>query len=533
MKLSVRISLVIWLLSLVISTVFAFANYQYQLQQATKQYQYLTSQLAQTASNTSAIAAYLADTELAQQVVDGLVENDLVTAASINVPSENLMISAGLSLQQSQAININLNNPFFEEEIIGRLTVIPNAQFIRGQVTSSALQNAYLLMGLGFILAVAVGLFVRSKLTQPIKKLADAVTLVDPSTPEFNSPINIGYKQKDEISALAHKTNGLIGALKQQFMSERELREETEELQKRFRLLFEQATAGIALLSNEGDITIGNPAFFQLFGEEVEGQSFANLFESPGLVKKQINLLSDDNEDSQVDIDLIYLQNEEKRYLHCLFSSISDARKAERNDSKQLVEVIIYDITHRKTEEVKARYEADHDSLTGLLNRRSGSIKLNELLKEQYEHKSTFALMMIDLDKFKPINDTYGHDVGDDVLQAISARLLKGTEEEDRTPVNIRWGGDEFIIGLRLNDTNLLPAYTERLIEMISAPIEINDDLQVKVGASVGVIILEPEQQSENEVLEALITRADELMYETKQQNAKRYTIVKYQASSD
>lgn len=530
MKLSVRISLVIWLLSLVISTVFAFLNYQFQLQQATQQYQELTARLAETANRTSAIAAYLADTELAQQVVDGLVDNDLVAAASINMPTENLLISAGDTSPRSQAINIDLKDPFTETEMVGRLTVIPNARFIQQQVTSSALQNAYLLIGLGLILAVAVGLFVRSKLTQPIKKLADAVTLVDPSTPEFNSPIDIGYKQKDEISALARKTNGLIGALKQQFMSERELREATEELQRRFRLLFEQATAGIALLSNEGDITIGNPAFYQLFGEEVEGHNFANLFESPGLVKKQINMLSEDNADSQIDIDLTYLQNDEKRYLHCLFSSISDSRKAEREESHQLVEVIIYDITHRKTEEVKARYEADHDSLTGLLNRRSGSLQLSELLKTRQEKQSTFVLMMVDLDKFKPINDTYGHDVGDDVLQAISTRLLNNAEEEGGTAVNIRWGGDEFLIGLMLNDTNELSAFTEALIETISAPIEINENLQVQVGASVGVIILEPEQQA---ILEALITRADELMYETKQQKAKRYTIVNYAVSSD
>ena len=523
MKLSLRISLVIWLLSLVISTVFAFLNYQFQLQQATKQYQELTAQLAETANRTSAIAAYLADSELAQQVVEGLAENDLEAAA-------NLLISAGRQpLLESRGINIDLVDPFTETEVVGRLTVIPNASFIQQQVTSSALQNAYLLIGLGFILAVAVGLFVRTKLTFPIKKLADAVTLVDPSTPEFNSPIYIAYKQKDEISALARKTNGLIGALKQQFMSERELREATEELQRRFRLLFEQATAGIALLSIEGNITIGNPAFYQLFGEDVEGKNFANLFESPGLVKKQINMLNEENADSQVDSDLTYLQNDEKRYLHCLFSSISDSRKAEREGSQQLVEVIIYDITHRKTEEVKARYEADHDSLTGLLNRRSGSIQLNDLLKARQENNTTFALMMIDLDKFKPINDTYGHDVGDDVLQAISTRLLDKNQGSSAS-VNIRWGGDEFLIGLTLEGTDELSAYTEALIETISTPIEINDDLQVQVGASVGVIILEPKQKAH---LEALITKADELMYETKQQKAKRYTIVNYDTSSD
>ncbi|MBF7074406.1 diguanylate cyclase [Glaciecola sp. MH2013] len=523
MKLSVRISLVIFLLSLAISTVFASFNYYYQLKAATQQYQELTTQLATSAVNTAGIAAYLIDTELAQEVVDGLTANDLIASASITISSEELTISAGESKASRQKIEAVIRNPFIEDDIIGLLEVLPNVEFIELQASSASLENAYLLMGLSFIIAVAVGLYVRMKLTYPLKALADAVSLIDTDKPEAITPINTGYKHNDEIMALSQKTNSLISALKIQFLSERELREATEELQKRFRLLFEQATAGIGLLDSQGKISIANPAFQSLFGSDVEGLNFANLFESPKLVKKQISLLSASSGVSQVNIDLVLLNGTEKRYLHCLFSSIQDTRLNTRAESEQLVEVIVYDVTDRKKQEAKARYEADHDSLTGLLNRRSGAQKLNELLLKQHNEKQLFALMMIDLDKFKPINDTHGHDTGDLVLQNISRQVQELSHKYES--VIARWGGDEFVVGLAFKDAEFLPIFTEELIEKISTEIEVNSELSVQVGASVGVIVLRAEQEAS---LDMLISKADDLMYETKKQKAKRYTIVDF-----
>ncbi len=524
MKLSVRISVVIGVLSLMISTVFSSVNYYFQLQKTTTQYQQLTKQLANNAESTSSIAAYLIDKELGQEVVNDLVANDLITAASITIVGEDTEITAGTHSDSIDLINLPLMDPFADEEVIGSIQLTPNIAFIEAQAQNVSLQNAFLLLALSIIIAISVGYYVRLKLTLPVKELSQALGLIDTSQPLQMSPIDIGYNEKDEIGALSEKTNILIQALKKQFLSERQLRESTEELQRRFRLLFEHATAGIALLSHDGVVKIGNSAFHQLFGKNVSEQNFASLFESPMLVSKQLKKLYKGTLESQVDIDLVLLGENDKCYVHCLFSTIHDVRRHDRDNTEQMIEVIMYDITYRKQREQKARYEADHDALTGLLNRRSGTKKLSTLLAQQQQDKTDlFALMMVDLDKFKPINDTYGHDIGDLVLNTISQRISSlSTQFESLT---IRWGGDEFVIGVRVPDKLAIQSYTEELIENVSSPIEANSTLNVQVGASVGVVVIS-KQQCKN--IDSLIGRADELMYDTKQQWAKRYTIVDF-----
>jgi GGDEF domain-containing protein/HAMP domain-containing protein len=549
MKLSLRISLVIGLLSLAISTIFASFNYSYQLRQVTTQNQQLVQQLSDTANGTSAIAAYLVDEELGQDVVDGLANNDLIMTATIRTVSDGIVITSGKSTNAISSINTKLYNPFSPEEIIGTLEVVPNLDFIKSQATSTSLQNAFLLVGLSVIIAAAVGVYVRLKLTKPIKQLSDAVEGIDTEAPESITPIDIAYTQKNEISSLSNKTNLLISALKQQFLSERQLRESTEELQRRFRLLFEQATAGIGLLSADGKINIANPALSQLFGKELDGQDFPALFDSPGVIQDQIKLLVSATGVSQTDLDVELTVGIEKRFLHCIFSSINDVRSESREDSEQLVEVIIYDITHRKKREEKARYEADHDSLTGLLSRRAGLERLGQKLGIQSEdvlseNQSVFVLMMIDLDKFKPVNDTHGHDVGDVVLKQISQRIIASGVDDNA--VNIRWGGDEFLLGMSFDKDDLLDAaqfsdpellesalidsvklknQVELLINAISSEVVIDAELSVQVGASVGVVLLAPNKNAD---IDSLITCADELMYATKKQEAERYTIVNY-----
>jgi diguanylate cyclase (GGDEF)-like protein/PAS domain S-box-containing protein len=540
MKLSLQMSLVIGGLSLAISLIFAGFNYNFQLEKIKLQNQQLVQQLSNNAKTTSSISVYLPDPELGQEVVDGLARNDLITSASIRMASDGTVITAGEPSLAISSINTPLYNPFIPDELIGTLEVVPNANFIKSLASISSMQNAYLLVGLSFIIAAAVGLYVRLKLTQPIRLLADAVQRIDTSAPEHIQPIDINYTKRNEISSLSRKTNMLISALKQQFLSERELRESTEELQRKFRLLFEQSTAGIGLLSPDGQITIANPAFNQLFEKNVTGQDFAKLFSTPGVIKDQIQLLVNATGVSQTDTDIELMVGSEKRYMHCIFSSIKDARVEERESSEHLVEVIIYDITHRKKREEKARYEADHDSLTGLLSRRAGLEHLSQKLALQMqtttnENLTVFALMMIDLDKFKPVNDNYGHDVGDIVLRQVSQRIIASST--DANAVNIRWGGDEFLLGMSITigeltdntalvDSIKIKSQVEQLIEAISDEVVIDSELSVQVGASVGVVLLPPNQQAE---IDSLITRADELMYITKKQKAKRYTIVTHQ----
>ncbi|MFC4701467.1 diguanylate cyclase domain-containing protein [Glaciecola siphonariae] len=519
MSLSLRISLIIGFIAIAISSAVAFLHFNIQLDHSKEQSENLVRQMAQNDQGTSSIAAYLLDTELADEIVEGLANNDLIAFASITAHSEQLAL-AGINPRSQNNVVVSLKNPFDEAEQIGLLTVYPDLRFIQAQASSNSIQTAITLIALSASIAIIVGIFVHFKLTSPLRSLSEEFESVDTSNPEVMSLVDINYSGHDEIGKLIVKTNNLISALQSRFRSEKILRQTNDELQKRFRLLFEQATAGIALISGTGEITIANPAFKELFGKHVLLKAFADLFHEPQKVHIELDKLRHSDGFSQIDVDFVSMKEGKKRYLHCLFSRILDSREVAREDSENLIEVIVYDVTKRREQELKTRYEADHDSLTGLMNRRSGLGSLQLQLDRAVKKQQLFSLMMIDLDRFKPINDTYGHDAGDIVLRTISSRIKELVNEQEATL--IRWGGDEFLLGLTLDGNKSITDFAESLMQSIQEDVRIDTKTSVQVGASIGIIRT---LYSESEKVDTLITKADALMYNIKESGRNQYQI--------
>ncbi|MFZ2620366.1 MAG: GGDEF domain-containing protein [Alphaproteobacteria bacterium] len=154
----------------------------------------------------------------------------------------------------------------------------------------------------------------------------------------------------------------------------------------------------------------------------------------------------------------------------------------------------------------KASKQANEDPLTGLANRRYMTQKLDAI----YKAGRPVSLLFIDLDGFKPINDTYGHETGDEALKAVAARFAACVRESD---VLARLGGDEFVMLYNgLNDRDVLTARCKKVLELINEPIWINDK-RLKMGASIGVAI-GPE---DGKTAEDLLAASDEAMYAAKQ----------------
>jgi diguanylate cyclase (GGDEF)-like protein/PAS domain S-box-containing protein len=519
MSLSLRISFIIGVIAIAISSAVAYVHFQFQLEHFTQQSENLVTQMAENDRGTSSIAAYLLDMELAEEIVAGLANNDLIAFASISSRGEPVA-AAGRNTAARNNLEISLHNPFDGTEQIGLLVVHPDAAFIQNQASSNSIQTALTLIGLSIVIAIIVGVFVNLKLTRPLRALSREFARVDTSNPEKMIAIDIGYRKHDEISRLIKKTNNLISALQARFRSEKILRQTNDELQKQFRLLFEQATAGIALISDRGQVSIANPAFKALFGALASKTDFSQLFDEPDKVSEQLNTLRNTDSISQIDIDFVSVKDGQKRYLHCLFSSILDSRELARDNSQNLIEVIVYDVTERREDELKARYEADHDSLTGLLNRRSGLIRLQSQFNQSLKNNKVFSLMMIDLDNFKPVNDTYGHDAGDIVLQTISRRVKSLMNDTHST--FIRWGGDEFLLGLTIEDTHSITEFADSLLNIIRQDVALNQAITVQVGASIGIIrVLKRAPLKVDE----LIMKADELMYDIKQSGRNHFQI--------
>lgn len=179
------------------------------------------------------------------------------------------------------------------------------------------------------------------------------------------------------------------------------------------------------------------------------------------------------------------------------------------------------DITERKRAESKIKYLAYHDQLTELPNRELFYDRLSQAISQAKRKHMRLALLFLDLDGFKAVNDSYGHEAGDGVLQTVARRLQACVRGVDTVA---RLGGDEFIIILsEVEKTEDVPGVAAKIIQKLEEPILLNDAHQCSIGASIGIAIY-PEDGYE---IDKLMSAADSAMYESKAKGKNRLTFFK------
>ncbi|WHY78542.1 EAL domain-containing protein [Neobacillus sp. WH10] len=178
------------------------------------------------------------------------------------------------------------------------------------------------------------------------------------------------------------------------------------------------------------------------------------------------------------------------------------------------VQVVGRDITERKIAEKTIQKMAYHDSLTGLPNRNRFRNYLNEVLNRQQENK-ILAVLFLDLDRFKIINDTKGHTVGDMILQKVADRLEMAVQNEGFVS---RQGGDEFIILLEDIDKERASVVAQRILNEFSEPIEVYCQ-EFFVTPSIGISLYPNDGKDE----ETLLKNADTAMYQAKERGKNNF----------
>ncbi len=189
-----------------------------------------------------------------------------------------------------------------------------------------------------------------------------------------------------------------------------------------------------------------------------------------------------------------------------------------RDEAQRLVEVegILIDISERKTAEASIAKLARTDVLTGLANRMTFSDHLRQAFAAAQRGSRAFAVLYLDLDRFKEVNDTLGHHAGDRLLQEVSRRLRDVTREIDLVA---RLGGDEFaIVQTGIDDSAAAGSLAEKLIEIVSAPYVI-DGNDLRIGVSIGISLYDGNVGSPD----ALLLQADQALYRAKHAGRGRY----------
>ncbi len=336
---------------------------------------------------------------------------------------------------------------------------------------------------------------------------------------EKNTGLLVRHKKKDgtlidvEISSFEFVSGGRLARLviAADVTERQRAQERLREGEERYRLLFERNVAGVYRTTVEGRVLDVNEALAAIFGYTREE-----------LLKSIATSVYFDEDERRLLVAKLRQQkrltNVEVRMRH------SDGRQIWVLENMTLlegpdggvIEGTILDITERKAAQDQIEYQAYHDVLTGLPNRLLFRDRITVALAHARRTQRTAAVMFLDLDQFKLVNDTLGHTIGDGLLQAVAERLVRCVRAEDTVA---RMGGDEFTILLAdVADGRAVRTVAGKVLETISAPIIVEQN-ELFVTTSVGIALF-PDHGAD---AEALLKRADRAMYRAKEAGRNNY----------
>ncbi|WP_310448334.1 EAL domain-containing protein [Thiobacillus sp.] len=286
---------------------------------------------------------------------------------------------------------------------------------------------------------------------------------------------------------------------------------------RRYSSIFEHATEGIFQTTPEGRYLNANPALAHIYGhasadaliehlQDISRQlyvlperraAFVNLMQEHGAVR---------NFESQVyrmDGSVIWISENARAVMNA-------------DGSVQFFEGTVVDITERKQHEAELEYQANHDSLTGLPNRLLLGDRIEQAIAKAHRENMRVAVVFVDLDHFKLINDSLGHHIGDRLLLEVADRLMTCVRSHDTVA---RQGGDEFVLVLtEQHDADETLAIVNRLLEVISKP-WLHDGQEYGLGCSIGISCYPRDGDNPD----ALLRCADIAMYKAKSSGRSTY----------
>jgi diguanylate cyclase (GGDEF)-like protein/PAS domain S-box-containing protein len=388
---------------------------------------------------------------------------------------------------------------------------------LRQQLSADARNNlnATITYGIvGVTLLMLISLFVMRRVTLRIGHILQWTA--DISRGRMDAPLQI--ESDDEVGNLARSMKDMTNNIKQAHDALRDAKQEAEKTADELRLYanaFDNSGEAMLIADKDNRIVNVNSAFISQTGytlDDVIGRDprIFSAGNTPTSVYQEMWRALTERNFWQGEL----WDRKKTGEVYPKWIRISAIRDQDEN-------VLFYtasftDITDRKEAEARIEHLAHHDILTGLHNRFSMEVRLEQAIASAQREQKSIAILFIDLDRFKSINDTLGHHVGDKLLIDVAARLKGCVRNSD---VVARIGGDEFIIVLTsIKDNSHAAIVAENILQMVSQPYNI-DGHEISTSPSIGISIY----PDDGTVYDELMRAADVAMYHAKEHGRNNY----------
>lgn len=407
------------------------------------------------------------------------------------------------------------------------------------ELTNKADRIGYLILGIttfSLLFATVLSFFVTKRITKPISELTPLMNAAG----KGDLSVKANISTKDELGELGQSFNLMIGQLSSNYdelsavyeellATEEALRSQYDELvdseealrnsEERYKLALECANDSIWEWNlNTGEF-FASDKLYDITGYMLDKDIDIVKFMEEKIHPEDVDRAFKDVEDHINNLTEVYKSEFRFKRKNDDYIWLLSRGMALRNSENKAIKLAgsLTDISYRKFSEEKMRFMAYYDSLTKLPNRTFFINKLNEVLEAINIQHSEGAILFIDLDNFKIINDTMGHEFGDKLLIYLAKKFESWINEEDTI---YRLGGDEFVI-LHPNANEIeLKSYAQRFLELFNKPCKI-DGKQIYVTVSIGIGLYPKDGKDTNTIFK----NADAAMYKAKELGKNRFEL--------
>jgi diguanylate cyclase (GGDEF)-like protein/PAS domain S-box-containing protein len=460
-------------------------------------------ELVEAVANTASIASFTKDEQLATEVVQGLMSNSDVLKVTIR-STEKTLARAERGNTSKTPIKAGtpgyiihpLTSPFQPDELVGEIHLESDWDNIKARIdksTDEALTIQIAQMALVVLITAALMFFL---VVRPIKKISDRLHRLGSGSGNMLS-VPRGHKNS-EIGQLVNNINDLTGRLVNTLEQERDLQRQQIIARRKYQNLFDHAASGIFVANRSGQLESFNRAFANLTwlleSERTESRLLTEIHwrEPEQLLAMLAKSLDDKNESREYQEDFkLAGRRGSDRWVNISILPLGDGN----------VQGTISDVTQRKQEEISAKHQAITDTLTGFSNRAGLQLALDELSASS----PPFALVMIDLNGFKQINEALGFHVGDQLLLKVSTRLKSILSPEDHA---VRIDGDKFVLLLKgEQERSAVNQRMDQLLLLLSQSYDtkdasnLNNPNIISINASIGIAFFPIDGSNLNDLL--------------------------------